>query len=73
MEGRERERPGRVPVVDLIRCSNCEACLELCPEVFSRNSDTGGIQVADLSDYPEEAVNEVMAHCPKDCIAWEET
>ncbi len=62
---------GRRPALDPTRCSDCEACLELCPEVFRRNSSTGRIQVADLSDFPEKAVDEAIATCPRDCIEWE--
>lgn len=63
---------GRRPSLDPSRCSDCEACLELCPEVFRRNPDTGRIEVADLSFFPEEAVDEVIANCPRDCIEWED-
>jgi ferredoxin len=73
MEGTaiENRSTRRRPCVDLIRCSGCEACLVLCPELFRRNPDTGRIEVVDLSDYPEEAVGEAIANCPKDCIEWE--
>ena len=73
MEGAAIEnRPTRRrPVLDLIRCSDCEACLELCPELFRRNPETGRIEVVDLHDYPGEAVDEAIANCPKDCIEWE--
>lgn len=63
----------RVPIIDLIQCSDCETCLDLCPEVFHRNPETGRIEVEDLSIYPEETVREAIAHCPKDCIDWEDT
>ena len=73
VEGSERRKGRRrIPVVDPVRCSECEACLDLCPEVFRRNPDTGRIEVLERSDYPEEAVAEVIANCPKDCIDWEE-
>jgi ferredoxin len=67
----ENRRTRRRPALDLIRCSDCEACLELCPELFRRNPDTGRIELADLPDYPVEAVDQVIANCPKDCIEWE--
>jgi ferredoxin len=67
----ENRRARRRPALDLIRCSDCEACLELCPELFQRNLETGRIEVVDLNDYPEEAVGEAIANCPKDCIEWE--
>jgi ferredoxin len=62
----------RVPVVDLIRCSDCDTCIDLCPEVFRRNPDTGRIEVADLSEYPEELIGEIISNCPRDCVEWEE-
>lgn len=62
----------RIPAIDRFRCTDCESCLELCPEVFQRNPDTGSIEVADLSAYPEEKIQEVISMCPADCIGWEE-
>ena len=63
----------KIPVIDIRRCTECESCLEMCPEVFKRNSETGIIEVADLDDYPEELVDQVINSCPADCISWEET
>ena len=63
----------KIPVIDIRRCTECESCLEMCPEVFKRNSETGIIEVADLDDYPEELVDQVINICPADCISWEET
>ena len=60
------------PEIDIAACTDCESCLEVCPEVFTRNAETGIIEVADLSEYPEDEVQEAMALCPADCIAWEE-
>ena len=59
-------------VIDLSDCNDCESCLELCPEVFKRNEETGYIEVIDLSNYPEDKIQEVMSMCPDDCITWEE-
>ena len=63
----------KIPVIDIRRSTECESCLEMCPEVFKRNSETGIIEVADLDDYPEELVDQVINICPADCISWEET
>lgn len=63
----------RVPVIDLSACTDCESCLEICPAVFSRNPETGLIEVIDLSDYPEEEILEAIAVCPADCITREES
>ncbi len=62
----------KIPVIDLGRCNECEACLEVCPTVFRRNSETGLIEVIDLPEYPEEEVEEVMSLCRTDCITWME-
>jgi ferredoxin len=60
------------PAIDQRPCTDCESCLELCPEVFARNPETGLIEVVDLTDYPEEEIQAVMSMCPADCISWEE-
>lgn len=62
---------GRAPVVELDKCILCGVCVEVCPTVF-RENDVGYIEVADLSDYPEEEVDEAIKNCPKDCIFWQE-
>ena len=61
-----------VPVIDLSECRDCDACIEVSPTVFRRNDDTGLIEVTDLPEYPEPLVEEAMAMCPEDCIAWDE-
>ena len=60
------------PVVDLGRCSRCEVCLELAPEVFRYNRETGCIEVIDLPEYPRDKVDEAIKNCPEDCISWEQ-
>lgn len=62
----------KVPVIDIGACTECESCMEICPDVFKRNSETGLIEVADLSEYPEEGIFEAMSICPADCISWDE-
>ncbi len=59
------------PYVDLACCNLCEACIEICPEVFSINPQTGLLEVLDLEEYPHDKVEEAMALCPGDCITWE--
>lgn len=59
------------PVVDIGLCTLCMGCVDVCPDVFSLNEDTGYIQVADLPSYPEKAVAEAIKYCPEDCISWE--
>jgi ferredoxin len=57
-----------VPIIDRAECTDCESCLTLCPDVFRRNEDTGHIEVVDISEYPEDVVQEVMSVCPGKCI-----
>jgi ferredoxin len=60
----------KVPQIDLSRCVDCEACIEVCPEVFQRN-EAGYIEVAEVTDCSEELIWEAIACCPRDCIEWE--
>jgi ferredoxin len=62
----------KLPVVELSECILCEICVEVCPSVFRLN-DTGYIEVADLSVYPEPDVEEAIKNCPADCIYWSES
>lgn len=73
----ERGEPGwmqilkRNPAVDRSACTDCESCISLCPGIFKRNSDTGCIEVAELSDYPENEIEQAMSMCPGNCITWQ--
>ncbi|MCE5242053.1 MAG: ferredoxin [Syntrophobacteraceae bacterium] len=60
----------KIPVLDPGRCTGCDGCLEMCPDVFKRN-EAGYIEVADLPVYPEECVEQAIACCPAGCISWE--
>jgi ferredoxin len=59
------------PIVELSDCIRCEVCVAACPAAFRMN-DAGFVEVIDLSDYPEDEVNEAIRDCPADCIRWEE-
>lgn len=65
------ERSKKTPVIDLAECTDCESCISLRPDVFKRNLETGCIEVAELSDYPEAEIEQVISMCPGDCIAWQ--
>lgn len=62
--------PG-VPTIDLGRCTDCESCVELCPEVF-RYNEAGYLEVADLPSYTAACIDEAISMCPADCISWVE-
>ena len=61
----------RRPVVDIGECTVCMGCVELCPEVFRLNENTGYIEVVELLNYEQACVDEAIKYCPQDCIAWE--
>ena len=48
------------PVVDIGACTVCMGCVELCPEAFRLNEDTGYIEVVDLEAYPQGCVDEAI-------------
>ena len=61
------------PVIDLGECVQCDICVELCPDVFIKNS-AGYIEVAEcLSGTTEAEIIEVINNCRGDCISWDET
>ena len=60
------------PVVDIGGCTLCMGCVEVCPEVFRLNPDTGYIEVIDQDLYPPACVDEAIKYCPEDVITWEE-
>ena len=62
----------RVPLIDIGKCTGCESCIEICPDIFKRNDQTGNIEIVDLTEYPEEILLEVISLCPADCITLEE-
>lgn len=61
----------KTPTIDLSLCTLCELCTEVAPSVFKLNQ-AGYIEVANLPEYPEEEVNEVIRNCPGDCVSWTE-
>ena len=61
----------KIPVVELSDCILCGVCAEVSPSVF-HVSDLGYVQVSELTEYPEEEVEEAIRNCPADCISWKE-
>ena len=60
----------KMPVVDVVACTLCMGCVEVCPEVFRLNEDLGVIEVIDLDGYPRDRVDEAIKYCPEDAIEW---
>lgn len=61
----------KMPIVDLVACTLCMGCVEVCPQVFRFNEDTGYIDVVNLETYPQELVDEAIKYCPEDAIEWQ--
>lgn len=53
--------------LDLERCTGCQACFELCPEVFGWD-ETLELPFLKASRGPDEDLRKAAAYCPKDCI-----
>jgi len=51
-------------------CLGCEACVELCPEVFGLDN-LGKAYVMAVEGGSEKCVEEAMAACPAVCISYE--
>jgi ferredoxin len=45
--------------------------MSLLPDIFTRNRDTGCIEVTEVPEYPEAEIEQVMSMCPGDCITWQ--
>jgi len=70
--GKGRRALRKIPVIDLSECTDCGSCMDLCPAVFRKNTETGLIEVIDLLEYPEDELMEAISMCPADCITLEE-
>lgn len=58
------------PVIDMSSCILCEICVDLAPHVFQLN-DAGFIDIEEIDDFSDNAIQEAVKNCPKDAIAWE--
>ena len=59
-------------VLDQEECIGCEACVELCPEVFAFEEETEKARVIKETGGPEDLIQEAIDTCPVECISWEE-
>lgn len=55
--------------IDEDECLGCEACVEMCPSVFSFDENTDKAAVIDGADGDEDCVDEAIASCPAECIS----
>jgi ferredoxin len=63
---------GKRVVIDVDECMACEACVELCPEVFEMAEDGETAVVIMPEGGDEDLIEEAMDSCPVDCITWED-
>lgn len=53
-------------------CVSCEACVDICPEVFEMGSILAEVKVNPVPADKEESVREAAEECPVDAIVIEE-
>ncbi len=58
-------------VIDQDECIGCEACVEICPSVFSFDDDEEKAYVNEGADAGDDCVDEAIASCPVECISKE--
>ena len=56
--------------IDQDECLGCEACVEVCPDVFGFNDDEIAF-VIEGKEAGADCVDEAIASCPAECITWE--
>ncbi len=59
-------------VIEEEECIGCEACVELCPEVFAFDEEAEKARVIKGTGGPESEIQEAIDTCPEECIHWEE-
>jgi ferredoxin len=58
-------------VIDQEECIGCEACVEVCPEVFDFDSNEDKAYVLEDADQGAACVDEAIESCPVECITKE--
>lgn len=58
-------------IIDEDECIGCEACVELCPSLFSFDEDAEKAHVIEGADVDDDCVDEAIASCPSECISRE--
>ena len=62
--------PDHTPLVVEEECIACNACVEICPEVFQVNESLGFAQVLNPGGGSQDKIQEAMDACPTHCIHW---
>jgi ferredoxin len=57
-------------IIDEDECVGCESCVEICPDVFEFDEDSGKAVVSN-PDSSDDCVDEAIESCPVECISKE--
>lgn len=55
-------------IIDSYRCSGCETCTEMCPDIFRIDEATEKASLVNPSPQITEAIRQAAAFCPEKCI-----
>lgn len=62
--------------IEFMDCVGCQACVELCPDIFRMNIDGDRAEViipgAGSDKSMEECMERAINICPADCIHWDD-
>jgi ferredoxin len=58
--------------LDQEECIGCEACVELCPDVFAFDTSQNKAYVTTPEGGDQKCIEEAIASCPVSCIASED-
>jgi len=54
--------------IDQEECIGCEACVELCPDIFAFDTGLGKAYVTTSEGGNQVCIEEAVASCPVNCI-----
>jgi ferredoxin len=54
--------------IDEDECIGCESCVELCPEIFGFDADSGKAYVITPEGGDQACIDEAIGSCPAECI-----
>ena len=63
----------KFPVIDRSRCTDCESCLEICPEVFEMGKRFAMVRQPIIPEEQTASILDTAADCPADAIKIEIT